>query len=251
LPSFRSINLALSAGIHWRLPKRFTFPFTVAYEQTVLGLGNLLDSGTMLDIGAGVTTAANKRVGLNENLTIIGLDILEKALHDNSDLDHRVVADACKQWPLADASVDLVVSRSVIEHLADTRTFADECRRVLKPGGYGVHLLPGRNAPFALLNRLLPAAVSRRLIDWAFPHNKDLLGFHAYYRGCTFAELKNLFENSGLSVDEIHCRYYQSTYYGAFFPVYLLSVIYDLIVWKLGIKRLSSQLLLVVSRGPT
>lgn len=248
MPTFKSLNLALSAAVHWRLPKTFTFPLTIAYEQTIHELGNRLESGVMLDIGAGLSTAANKARGLSEHIDVIGMDILHAALQQNSDLDYRLVADACLPWPLADSSIDIIVSRSVIEHLTDTETFASECRRVLKPGGYGVYLLPARNAPFAILNRILPKTVSRRLLDWIFPHKKELLGFRAYYRDCTYREIGSLFENCGLSINDIRCRYYQSTYYGAFFPAYLVSVGYDLTVWALGAKRLCAQLLVVVSR---
>ncbi|MCB1700474.1 MAG: methyltransferase domain-containing protein [Halioglobus sp.] len=248
MPSFRSINLALSAGLHWRLPKQFTYPLALAYEQTIMELGASLDSGLMLDVGAGLSTVANKSLGLNGAIGIIGMDIAEDALHTNTDLDYQLVADACKTWPLADASLDMIVSRSVIEHLADTGTFARECRRVLKPGGFGVHLMPGRNAPFAILNRLLPGSISRRLLDWIFPEKKELLGFPAYYQNCTFPEIVRLFGDAGLTVERVYCRYYQSTYYAAFFPAYLAFVAYDLVVWKLGIKRLSSQLMIVISR---
>jgi hypothetical protein len=142
------------------------------------------------------------------------------------------------------------VSRSVIEHLADTRTFADECSRVLKPGGHSVHLLPGRNAPFSLLNRILPKSLSRRLIDWVFPEKKELLGFTAYYQDCTFDGITRLFRDRGLAIEQVFCRYYQSTYYGSFFPLYLVSVVYDLLAWKLDIRHLSAQLLIVVRREP-
>jgi SAM-dependent methyltransferase len=120
-----------------------------------------------------------------------------------------------------------------------------ECRRVLKPGGFCVHLLPGRNAPFAILNRLLPKKVSRRLLDWAFPHTKEELGFPAFYENCTYPEIVKLLESSGFSIEGVFCRYYQSTCYAAIFPIYLISVLYDLLIWKLAARRLSSQLLAV------
>jgi len=211
----------------------------------VLFLGNRLEGGTILDIGAGFITPAGGGKELRGDVKIIGLDVSHTSLRRNPDVDYRLVADACMQWPLADSSVDMIISRSVIEHLEDTRAFASECRRVLKPGGYSVHLLPGRNAPFSLLNRLLPRAVSRRLLDWAFPEKKDELGYPAFYNDCAFPDIEHLFEDQDLSIEITHFRYYQSTYYVACFPIYLLSVLYDLMIWKLGVKRLSSQLLVV------
>jgi ubiquinone/menaquinone biosynthesis C-methylase UbiE len=40
-------------------------------------------------------------------------------------------------WPLADASVDLVVCLLVLEHIADLHMFFQEAARVLRPGGEG------------------------------------------------------------------------------------------------------------------
>jgi hypothetical protein len=105
------MNLRLSAGVQWRLPKHFTFPFTLLYEQQTLFLGNRLEAGTILDIGAGFLTPTNKSKGLKEGINVIGMDISETALKKNRDVDFRIVGDACAQWPLADASVDMVISR--------------------------------------------------------------------------------------------------------------------------------------------
>jgi SAM-dependent methyltransferase len=47
-------------------------------------------------------------------------------------------ADLSRGLPLDDASVDVVHSNQVIEHLADTDGFLAEIRRVLRPDGYAV-----------------------------------------------------------------------------------------------------------------
>jgi SAM-dependent methyltransferase len=46
--------------------------------------------------------------------------------------------------PLADATVDLVVSSQVVEHLWDQDAFVAECARVLRPGGLLVVTTPNR-----------------------------------------------------------------------------------------------------------
>ena len=218
------------------------------YDAVVSKVAHDMQASVLLDIGAGFIFPVAHSEGLPPTVTAIGLDISESALRRNKDIGCGVVADACLSWPFADASVDMIISRSVVEHLKDTEAFARECHRVLKPGGVSIHLLPGRNAPFAVLNRLLPSGISRRLLLWAFPETKDELGFTAFYENCAYPDIKNLFERNGLIVENIQFRYYQSTYFFVFFPAYLLSVIYDWLIWKLGIKRLSSQLLVVVRR---
>ena len=44
--------------------------------------------------------------------------------------------------PLADASFDVVFCRSFIEHLREPISFAEDCYRVLKPGGKVLFLTP-------------------------------------------------------------------------------------------------------------
>jgi SAM-dependent methyltransferase len=47
-----------------------------------------------------------------------------------------------KSFPLPDASVDIVFSSNVLEHVPDLSTLHAEARRVLRPDGYCVHVLP-------------------------------------------------------------------------------------------------------------
>ena len=44
--------------------------------------------------------------------------------------------------PLADASVDVIFSSNVLEHVVDLPGLLLDCRRVLRPGGRAVHIVP-------------------------------------------------------------------------------------------------------------
>ncbi|MBW8192592.1 hypothetical protein K0504_16255 [Neiella marina] len=85
-------------------------------------------------------------------------------------------------------------------------------------------------------------------MTWAFPERQDELGFVAYYHRCSYPALRKLFESKGFEIDLMRFRYYQSGYYVALFPVYLLSALYDWAMWKLGVKKLASQFLVVASK---
>ncbi len=52
------------------------------------------------------------------------------------------LASTGQPWPFEDESFDVVVSNQVGEHVKDMRFFMSECGRVLKPGGFGVHVFP-------------------------------------------------------------------------------------------------------------
>lgn len=239
----------MSKRLLWRLPIELTASLFPIYDQVIWSYVSQLKSGTLLDVGGGFLMPAARKSLYMQQCTVIGLDISANALHKNQDIDLGICADACKSWPLADASVDIVVSRSLIEHLYDTETFAKECHRVLKPGGIAIHVLPGKHSPFSILNRILPNSVSKRLLNWAFEHRKGELGFPAYYQNCAYPAITQLFERHRLQIDEIRLRYFQSSYFMVFFPVFVLSSFYDLLLWKLGIKKLASQFLIVASKS--
>ena len=46
------------------------------------------------------------------------------------------------RWPFPDSSFDVVVSNQVGEHVADLGRFFSEVARVLRPGGFSVHVFP-------------------------------------------------------------------------------------------------------------
>jgi SAM-dependent methyltransferase len=81
--------------------------------------------------------------------------------------------------PLEDASVDVVYSSNVFEHVQDVPGLLADCRRVLAPGGRAVHVLPSpiwrgwsilARYPFlaqlALHRRVLPAAEAGKADPW-------------------------------------------------------------------------------------
>jgi len=95
--------------------------------------------GVLVDVGCADgadTVALAQRIGAS---TVVGLELADQFIEPARarGVDVRQV-DITQPWPLADASVDVVHSNQVIEHLAQTDGFMREIRRVLAPGGYAV-----------------------------------------------------------------------------------------------------------------
>jgi ubiquinone/menaquinone biosynthesis C-methylase UbiE len=80
---------------------------------------------------------------------VVGIDIAAEAIaHARSRYaaaNLRYVEGSCTALPLADASIDLVVSFETIEHLREQQEMLAEFRRVLAPGG--VLVISSPNAP--------------------------------------------------------------------------------------------------------
>ncbi|MGA7489035.1 MAG: class I SAM-dependent methyltransferase [Xanthobacteraceae bacterium] len=88
--------------------------------------------------------------------------------------------------PFDDASFDVVVSTSVLEHARNPEQYLVEIRRVLRPGGAAMHLLPGKwylpyepHIRVPLANYFYPNCPSWWFAFWMLvgkrhPHHQDL-----------------------------------------------------------------------------
>ena len=130
-------------------------------------LPSLLKSGLrVLDVGGGKHPAISLQTKRELGLHIVGLDVsqTELAQAPAGAYDAIVVGDAAAvEIP---GQYDLVFSRSVFEHVENPRDAFANLARVLAPGGMMTHVVPCRNAPFAIANRWLgnqrPADCSSR-----------------------------------------------------------------------------------------
>jgi SAM-dependent methyltransferase len=123
-------------------------------------------------------------------------------------------------------SVDLVVSRSVLEHLSAPLDVFREIHRVLRPGGRFIFLTPNRwdyASLFALAipNRLHPSLV-RRLTD-----RKECDTFPTFYRANTSRTIRRLARPCGFEVESIKYLNQYPDYFRKIPPLFLLGVAYE------------------------
>lgn len=123
----------------------------------------LLDpSFTVLDLGCGRGACADDKVPFRRNLRIlrgkvsrvIGIDVDPNAAQNPFIDEFRPINGG--RWPVEDASIDLIVTDNVVEHVADPAAFFAEARRVLKEGGYICIRTPNRWSYVGMLSRLVP-----------------------------------------------------------------------------------------------
>lgn len=244
--TFVRLNQRLSARARARL---VSHPEELAqrYLDRVTTLMTEHQPAVVVDVGGGrACLFADARP---DGTRIVAVDAAADELALNRDVDETVEADASAGLPFPDESVDLLVSRVTLEHLPDVRRFVRETERVLKPGGWCVHLFAGRNAPYALVNRVLPPGVSGRLIHLLVPGSEGVLGFRAYYDRCSPRSIERLLRGSGFEEVTLEVGYEQAFYFDFFLPLYVLAAIYDAAVRRLGLQELGS-LVLVSARKP-
>jgi 2-polyprenyl-6-hydroxyphenyl methylase/3-demethylubiquinone-9 3-methyltransferase len=205
----------------------------------------------VVDVGGGKGCPFSRFRRPELGTRIVAVDVEPDELRENRDVDETRIADIMTGLPFGAREVDIIVSRSVLEHLTNVEAFIASSSAALKDGGYFVHLVPARNAPFAVLNRALPASVSRRIMHFFHPHTVGICGFPAFYDRCDAESLMALLDRYGFDVEECRVSYYQSRYFEFFFPFYAASVVYELAARASGRSSLGAYLLIVARRRAT
>lgn len=218
------------------------------YELTVARFMSQEPGQVVVDVGGGRSCPFAKYRSPRAGTKIICMDISIAEMEHNHDVDERRVCDITRTLPCEDAEADLIVSRSVLEHIEDLSLFVGEARRVLKADGLFIHLFPCKFAPFALLNQALPRRVSGRLLRTVFSDKKGILGFPAVYNRCYPSAISRLLGSHGFGIEKMVLSYRQSGYFDFFFPAYLGSACYEAAVQWLSLKNLCAYVLVVARK---
>lgn len=139
-------------------------------------LQRLASGAHVLEIGGGTGYQA-KRLA-EDGFSVVSIDIPDSNYADR--LEFPVQSYDGQNIPFPDAAFDVVFSSNVLEHVRDLPRMHAEIRRVLRPGGYCIHLMPTGAWRFwsnvshyvdlgqrllALAPRLVPSSPSRRALS--------------------------------------------------------------------------------------
>lgn len=121
-----------------------------------------------------------------------GCDIDEVVL-ENPFVNHAEVIAADSPLPYPDDHFDIVIARSVLEHLDDPEGVARELMRVVKPGGLIAATTPNKYGYIALGARLVPNRMHVDALRRIQPQRKAQDVFPTRYRMNTAAALRQAF----------------------------------------------------------
>jgi SAM-dependent methyltransferase len=167
---------------------------------------------TVVDYGAGRGFWAEEHQGFLRELMllqgkvrkVIGIDV-DPAVLANPVVDERLIFQPNGRLPLADASVDLIVAKSVLEHIERPEAAVAEIARVLRPGGWFCAWTPNRWGYIGIGARLVPDRWHAKLLRRVEPTDRRRGGdvFPAYYRMNTLGAIRRLFPADAFE----HCSY--------------------------------------------
>jgi ubiquinone/menaquinone biosynthesis C-methylase UbiE len=229
-----------------RLRDRFyandAHPYRVFERQvaaTLRGRGE-----TLLDAGCGRTTPVlRKFLGKAERL--IGVELVEftdvpPGIETyNADLAHL---------PLPDASVDVIMSRSVFEHLTDPEAVYRELARVLKPGGRVVFLTANLWDYGTMVARLVPNKHHAKVVNTVEGRAEEDT-FPTAYRTNTRADVNRLAAQVGLKVESFEYLSQYPNYLMFSGVAFLLGMVYEKIVANIhALRGLRGWILVTLSK---
>ncbi len=135
---------------------------------------------TLFDGGAGAGEFLRRALaaGYAENVIALEYDAHNfQRLQQNLGADPRarLIRGSLLDIPLADQSVDMVMSTQVIEHIQDHEKAVAELCRVLKPGGHALITVPHPPEPFPNDDHCREGYTQADLVALFAPHGLTLL----------------------------------------------------------------------------
>lgn len=200
----------------------------------------LPDGAVVLDLGGGRRCVYGRAVDPPGRVTLIAIDISPEELALNADVAETYVADVAACLPMPDASVDLILSRALLEHVKGVPAAIQHMARVLRPGGVALHLVPCRYSLFGTAARLLPFGPLLWLTHAVMPHTRGNVEFPVVYDHCYPQALEHEFRSAGFSEVQLHMTWACPGYFQAVYPLFLFHALYELAVRRLRLRRLAA-----------
>lgn len=194
----------------------------------------LAGSETVLNVGCGAGRIAPFGWERYPRVRLIGADV-DPAAGENPDLDEFVAIRPGQAWAIEERSVNLVLSRYVLEHVARPEEFLANVCRVLKPGGRWLFLTPNRLHPAMLVSRLLPHPLKQKILNRTGGVDEADV-FPTCYLINTAARIRALAAGAGLALEAIETREFEPCGYLNFsWPTRLLGKAYHAAVTRTGL----------------
>lgn len=208
------------------------------YENKIESILN--DFDTVLDAGCGRTTPIlSKFVGKAQ--TLIGVD-LEDPIETICEIKYIKGDISCMDIPAN--SVDVVISRAVLEHVLDPDSVFREINRILKPGGSFIFLIPNLFDYVSLASKIIPNRFHKYIVSKTEGRKVDDV-FPAYYKANTYSSIKRLSKKNDFVIKSFEWlgQYPSSFMFNPF--LFMIATMYEKIISRIEFLRFLRGWLLV------
>jgi SAM-dependent methyltransferase len=190
----------------------------------------------LLDAGCGRYLEFSKE--FSADVQVIGID-LEEHLDTNNRRSPYAIRGDLDTLPFPSGCFDLVISRSVVEHLQNPLQVFREFHRILKPGGKVILSTPNKYDYVSIIASLTPYRWHQFLVNKIFHIPVDDV-YPTLYRANTLSSLASHLREAGLQETELRAINH--------YPAYLM---FSPFLFRLGVlyERLTSLHFLRFLRG--
>lgn len=201
----------------------------------------------VMDVGGGKNPIISSDLKTSLRLRTVGVDISQAELKAAPPgcYDQIICGDITAAVTLPE--VDLVISRSVTEHVSDPSAMYLNIFRVLRPGGFVVAYVPNKFAPYALVNAAIPNRFSKVLLSLFHWETKEETGFPVRYNRCYPSSFEDLLLGVGFRVVRFHLSY-RSEYCNFFAPLHAAELAWQLFTSRLKLRNLCEGFTIVAQK---
>jgi SAM-dependent methyltransferase len=193
----------------------------------------------ILDAGCGRYLTFSK--DLSDVAEVVGVDLEPTLETDNREFPFGVRADL-GDLPFPPESFDMVISRSVVEHLADPCRVFGEFYRVLRPAGRVIVITPNKYDYVSLIAAATPYSWHRQLVSRIFQSSEDDV-FPTVYRANTISAMRKAFQAAGFLDRELGSINHYPAYLMFSPTLFRLGVLYERLTSLNAFRQFRSNLL--------
>ena len=157
---------------------------------------NLQPELKVLDAGCGDGQWGDISQLIHSHPFVVGIDEDEESLNKNTTIKRLVKGDLHK-LPFNPSEFDLILCRSVFEHLSDPKKVIAEFKRVLSDHGRVIISTQNRYNPIMFLSSILPAWLRKLLKLFIIRQGCDEGTYKTFYRCNTKSKFHQIFNGNG------------------------------------------------------
>lgn len=211
----------------------------------------LCDARTAIHLGAGAKDPASLTSVDLRRLTLYAVDPSPTSLARNPNPNQLIA------WghdiPLPDASIDVIFSEHVMEHIEDPRATLAEAHRLLRPGGVMLWVAPNLWSYSGLLTHLTPFWFHRlvnRLLEPVAQRSATADVFPTFFRINSLPRIRRLLKRCGFEIEELYTSV-DAPHYTQFIPgIHQLAVAVHVVLDRFECLRYFRLVQIVRARKP-
>jgi SAM-dependent methyltransferase len=220
LAEFVRLNRKAATWLETRFPGFFAEPsYKLALEQRIYADLAGSNVNVVLEVG-GIDRPLLQRSAAFE---YVGLDI--EARPDCYKVYDKFIVQSIEEK--VDASADMVVSITLLEHVPNNDAAVRSIYDILTPGGATHHYVPSKWHPYSIALRMVGPVMQKKLIALLRPAAAAVTGYPAFFDHCTPWGMSRLFSKAGFTNIDVRAFYRASDYFAFFLPAYLLVACFE------------------------